>query len=534
MIPMDTKKILNRTAEQMRQLAKATQESSETAFSYGKQKVQDGISNMRELRRMKNEIPDILDHAKAKYQQALTRYEMARDYSLEEASRLDTLEQSIIQHDFVRFGHLYECAVNRTLQLQKETGNRELVFEVPAVHLTDSIPASIKGIAAGGTAAASLVGLTALFGTASTGAAIAGLHGSAAVGATLSALGGGSLAAGGLGIAGGLAVAAGAFVVPALAIGTYFWGKDIEKDYAEALRFQEEADRAVQILDEYRQKFHEAGTFAASVHHSLSIQRLSLGTMLDIFERSLSTGHTKDAYSICGNAVALMGQCMTLSYHMDQPLQNQTTRSELELVMYSFGQLQGQFGAYIASMEEQYRKEAEQFLAEQEESLKKAQSPHLVRPIKNEEIRLLLENTFQTTAQKEICIISPWVTNPDIEALMETALERGVTIKLLYGMYDKGMHAASFNTEKRYLFSQANVDKLKQRFSRFGNRFRVKETNTHAKLLIADEMYYYIGSYNLLSFQGKYEEQDELHSEIGDYSENPLMIRFYKETYFDF
>ncbi len=228
---MNTKNFLESTVQQARKLMHSTQQTSEDAFSYGRQKVTDGIANAKETIRKKKATPKIIDEAKEKYLQAVARFEMQRESGIKEASQLDALEQDIIRHDFVRFGHLYECAVNRTIKLQQETGQQEFVFEVPAVQNTDSIPASIKGIAAGGAAAATAVSMTALFGTASTGAAIAGLNGSAAVSATLAALGGGSLSAGGLGIAGGLAVTASAFVVPAIAIGTYFWSKDIDENY---------------------------------------------------------------------------------------------------------------------------------------------------------------------------------------------------------------------------------------------------------------------------------------------------------------
>lgn len=370
---MNTKNLLEDTFRQTRKLVQATQQAGEDAFTYGRKKVEEGIANTKELLHKKKEAERILDEARERYQRAVVQFETEREASLEESSRLDALEQSIINHEFIRFGHLYECAVNRTLQLQTESGHTSLAFEVPALQVESTIHPSIKGIAAGGAAAAATVGMATLFGTASTGAAIAGLHGAAAVGATLSALGGGALSAGGFGIVGGLAVASGAFVIPAIAIGTYFWGTDIQKNYDNALRYREEVDAAVSILDEERGKFKDARRFATTLHHDLSLECIALGTMLDIFEQSLSKGHTKTAYELCGKLVFLMGQSMTLSYPMDSPTGKRASETEQEIHMAAFGRLQQKFGAYIASMEEIHRKEAESFLAAQEESLRQEQ-----------------------------------------------------------------------------------------------------------------------------------------------------------------
>lgn len=528
-------KELRRTLEKTAtNLAETAQRVGGTYLEAGRQKVEDTVSDAKETLRKHKETPEIIERAKRRLYEAIARYEAEREAGQETAARLQSLEQALIEDEFARFGRLYESAVNRTLVLCREDQAQDMTMEVPTPDQTESVSAELRGMAAGGLTAASAVALTALFGTTAAGTAISGLSGSAFIGATLASLGGGSLAAGGLGIAGGLAVLGGAFALPAVAIGVHFWSKDVERNYEFALRYEEKVDVAVAELDMRRKGVREASRFAQSLFHDLLRQQTVLDSMLDIFEQSLSFGRTKEAFSLCGHAIALMGKNMTIDYRMEKMPSDEAAWSDLRLHALAFSRTEQRFGAYVASLEAACREEAERVFAAQEERMERDDKRPKRSPLKNEEIRKLLEDTFLSFAKQEICLIAPWVTNRASFDLMEAALKRGVTVKVLYGIQDGKGGSASSESEKRMAWTRENIEALRTRFSSYGTLFRAKEGNTHAKLLIADDSYYYIGSYNLLSFRGEYEQKASLRDEIGDYSEDAEMIRFYKRTYFDF
>ena len=60
-----------------------------------------------------------------------------------------------------------------------------------------------------------------------------------------------------------------------------------------------------------------------------------------------------------------------------------------------------------------------------------------------------------------------------------------------------------------------------------------KKINTHEKILLCDDKYVLIGSYNLLSFNGDY-KGDDLRSECMQYQENKKHIEELRKEYFDF
>ena len=123
----------------------------------------------------------------------------------------------------------------------------------------------IAAIAGAGGVGASVAAVTyaavGTFATASTGTAISTLAGAAASNATLAFLGGGSLASGGLGVAAGTAVLGGLVVVPALAVGGFYFNhkanvalRRAEENREKLKPFIEESDQAIAILDEIRTK----------------------------------------------------------------------------------------------------------------------------------------------------------------------------------------------------------------------------------------------------------------------------------------
>lgn len=146
--------------------------------------------------------------------------------------------------------------------------------------------------------------------------------------------------------------------------------------------------------------------------------------------------------------------------------------------------------------------------------------------LKNEEIRKQFLDTF-TIAEDEINIISPWmnenVVDDKLVALMANALERGVIIKIIYGIGNQ-----DDNRSKR---SDKMADKLKNRFSHYGDRMSIKRSNTHIKMLLCDNKYMMMGSYNFLSFRGDY-QGDDLRKETVKYQVDSVTIAQERLKYF--
>lgn len=365
---VDKTHLPGRLAEKAVKIVDGAGRAGSAYLAEGRRMAEGAAVGMKEALRKQRETPEIIERASQRLHEAIARFEAEREAGEETAARLEQLEQELLADEFARFGRLYERAVNRTLRLREEQPEMDMTLEMPVPEHNDAqISAGLRGAAAGGFTAASLVALTALFGTATTGTAIAGLSGSALIGATLASLGGGSLAVGGLGITGGLAVVGGAFAIPAVAAGLHFWRKDVEKNYDMALQYEEKVNIAVKETDAKRKILREAGRFAQSLFHDLSVHRAVLDTMLDIFEQSLSFGRTRDAFAIAGEAVALMGRGMSISYRMEKTPSDMAAWSELQMIALAFARTEQQFGAYIVSLDGEFREAAEAALVIQEE-----------------------------------------------------------------------------------------------------------------------------------------------------------------------
>ena len=124
-------------------------------------------------------------------------------------------------------------------------------------------------------------------------------------------------------------------------------------------------------------------------------------------------------------------------------------------------------------------------------------------------------------AKKEICIQSPWVRYEIIEQYknsIESALERGVKITIKYGM------------KLRNKFNKVGIDeKSKEYFTELQNRyadlFHLKECNDHSKIVICDEEFMILGSFNWLSFGGNADRDGESRGETSNINKNLESIR---------
>ncbi|MDV2582169.1 phospholipase D-like domain-containing protein [Alkalibacillus haloalkaliphilus] len=149
--------------------------------------------------------------------------------------------------------------------------------------------------------------------------------------------------------------------------------------------------------------------------------------------------------------------------------------------------------------------------------------------LEDEQIRKAFINAI-ISAEEELCIVSPWVNEKVLEDYIpyfKAAIKKGVTIKILYGYTD------SYSPNDKSIKTDQAVHYLKRQLTNVRpGGLKMKKVNTHFKLTICDEKFYLIGSYNFLSFGGKYNE--ETRHEAVEYSENKERIQEYKERYFRF
>ncbi|MDP3385952.1 MAG: phospholipase D-like domain-containing protein [Eubacteriales bacterium] len=129
--------------------------------------------------------------------------------------------------------------------------------------------------------------------------------------------------------------------------------------------------------------------------------------------------------------------------------------------------------------------------------------PKTKQLLQDDDIRKMFIDTFMI-AEKEIDIVCPWinqnVVNDKLISLMDEALCRGVKIKIMYGIGD--------GEDERSSTSEETVEMLKRRFEIDGENLSFKRGNTHVKLLLCDDKYWMLGSYNFLSFAGDYKGND--------------------------
>lgn len=127
--------------------------------------------------------------------------------------------------------------------------------------------------------------------------------------------------------------------------------------------------------------------------------------------------------------------------------------------------------------------------------------------IKNRDIRLKFEEALKV-AEREILIVSPWMNyhvlvETNVKILLRRALERKVKIKIVYGI-GSDLSANSGNSDNRNIKTIKVAEDLERDFKCYGDNFEIKRKNTHSKVLICDNKFALVTSFNLLSFSGDY------------------------------
>lgn len=130
--------------------------------------------------------------------------------------------------------------------------------------------------------------------------------------------------------------------------------------------------------------------------------------------------------------------------------------------------------------------------------------------ILNKAIRTKFIESF-SSAKHEIDIRSPWlspsVVDFDFIDLLDKCLNRGVIIKISYGILGSSNHN---NFNSRSDKSDYVIELLKFKLGKHitNGSLRLNKIDSHYKLLICDNEFYIEGSFNFLSFKGSYTFKD--------------------------
>ncbi|MBN8903035.1 MAG: hypothetical protein J0H57_18560, partial [Rhodospirillales bacterium] len=119
-----------------------------------------------------------------------------------------------------------------------------------------------------------------------------------------------------------------------------------------------------------------------------------------------------------------------------------------------------------------------------------------VRPIAVYEHPPLLQQALDT-AQTRLLIISPWITPAVVDQhfvrRLRAALERGVKVRIGYGLHSHRQARPKPNDAEKAL-SEISTRNSALEFVWLGN--------THAKILLKDSEWFVVSSFNWLSFRG--------------------------------
>lgn len=185
-------------------------------------------------------------------------------------------------------------------------------------------------------------------------------------------------------------------------------------------------------------------------------------------------------------------------------------------------EMEKQKRAYEKMIEEKNR-EIETMRAGQDDLIRRLEQNQSNHMLRNEEITEEIKRAV-TQARREIDIISPWVEEKVVKRYLQDfhdAIRRGVVVKILYGMGKAG--------EGRNIDTDQTVEDLKKEFS-YTKKMSIRRGNEHSKLIICDDAFYIITSFNPLSFGGKFNANTR--GEIGECSENVKNLQAYRNQYF--
>lgn len=200
---------------------------------------------------------------------------------------------------------------------------------------------------------------------------------------------------------------------------------------------------------------------------------------------------------------------------------------------------------------EDYKKKYQQAIQENEAITKRVSENSVFI---DASIRRQFLDAFKN-AKNEIDIICPWIASmaesEEFRECLEKAVLNGVTVKIRYGLDEKSgndkhkgvskeairvINKNGIKTESDELRTLRNINAMHRTFEKIRpGCIKSKQSNTHGKLFIVDDEYFMIGSFNFLSFEGRYRINDrDKRTEIALKSTDKNVLMEYRNKFFNF
>lgn len=470
--------------------------------------------------KLNKESKDIVTKAREEYVAAEATFKLSKERFEQKSKELYNKQKELINTHILRLEQLYKYSQeldedNKTLNVIRNNHQNYDFYDIQSSDFSDKTINSVlfSGVLTGTVASGATISLVSLLGTASTGTAIASLHGSAAINATLAALGGGSIATGGGGIIGGIATLGGIFVIPAVVASAFIWNNKVEESHKQAINYKEQVEQSVTRL---KQATINLEVSCEIFQHYIFITETlikNVNLLNNLFENNMLLNEEYDTIrQLCIKAHDCANQLQGIKILINNDKLNPSLMNELNIIYNKINILQFDIGFVM-----HYKKQSELF----------NDFVHIskVKIYFDSEIREQFLKVFKE-AKHDIYIVSPWISNWVIKdeflSYLKSALYRNVNIHIVCG-YKRNTQ------DKLFISTQENANILRQ-------KFRTKlldinsHVNTHSKIIICDNKYYISGSFNFLSFQGKYTPNTRQETVV--YNEDKIILKKIKEHYF--
>lgn len=261
---------------------------------------------------------------------------------------------------------------------------------------------------------------------------------------------------------------------------------------------------------------------------SASIQRLADSGSDIVPEEAKTTRSTpwEDSISITGEERMLLSDINELDRAVGE-VEHAAAVAEIGRGATQSEEERKELSDHIVKLQKE-RDEIHLRLREQEERLMSVGGGE-TRLIKTEEHRDLLLHAIEE-ACSDVTLVSAWITKRafDIELcnLVVDAIERGVTVRIAWGLGAGGRSREAFRNRKK---GNDALDPLKKRVPRSKmERLIVKLAETHEKFIICDERFCAWGSFNWLSYRG--ERDSGYRRETSFYSERRQDVELWKSN----
>lgn len=175
----------------------------------------------------------------------------------------------------------------------------------------------------------------------------------------------------------------------------------------------------------------------------------------------------------------------------------------------------------LAKLQKELENTKQQLREKELELIKETQNT--VRIINTEEHNPLLKKALRESRGELIVIsafIGPRVIDDEFLSLFIGTIKRGVDIKIAWGL---GTKKPGAERERKLVIAKPLIARLKEISQSNKGKLRIKEIETHEKILVCDSSFVIFGGFNWLSYKGAVDEGYRRESSM--YSERPLDIK---------